>query len=432
MAENLLQFARRPAVTPEKRLANLRRADFREIYEEFQPQRAIEQAGRCSQCGIPFCQIHCPLGNNIPDWLMLTAGGRLEEAYQVAAATNTFPEICGRICPQDKLCEGNCVVEKDFGAITIGAVERYITDTAWENGWVAPLRPLKNIDFSVGIVGSGPAGLAAAERLRRAGASVTVYERADAPGGLLLYGIPNFKLDKTIVRRRTDWLADGGIDFVLNRAIDENGLAQLRQRHDAVLLAGGVYQPRTLAAPGQNLSGVVAALPYLMASNRGEVGELHAGGKRVVVVGGGDTAMDCVRTAVRQGAPSVTCVYRRDRASMPGSAREVYHAEEEGVTFVWNTQPLGFIGTDKVEAVQTDKEPLAADMVVLALGFVAEDFTSTGLVLASAGTIKVNERFETSLPGVYAAGDVVRGASLVVWAIRDGREAAAAMLQHSR
>jgi len=432
MAENLLQFARRPAVTPEKRLANLRRADFREIYEEFQPQRAIEQAGRCSQCGIPFCQIHCPLGNNIPDWLMLTAGGRLEEAYQVAAATNTFPEICGRICPQDKLCEGNCVVEKDFGAITIGAVERYITDTAWENGWVAPLRPLKNIDFSVGIVGSGPAGLAAAERLRRAGASVTVYERADAPGGLLLYGIPNFKLDKTIVRRRTDWLADGGIDFVLNRAIDENDLAQLRQRHDAVLLAGGVYQPRTLAAPGQNLSGVVAALPYLMASNRGEVGELHAGGKRVVVVGGGDTAMDCVRTAVRQGAPSVTCVYRRDRASMPGSAREVYHAEEESVTFVWNTQPLGFIGTDKVEAVQTDKEPLAADMVVLALGFVAEDFTSTGLVLASAGTIKVNERFETSLPGVYAAGDVVRGASLVVWAIRDGREAAAAMLQHSR
>jgi glutamate synthase (NADPH/NADH) small chain len=185
MPEGLLQFVRRPAVTPDKRPAGLRRSDFCEIYEEFQPQRAAEQAGRCSQCGIPFCQIHCPLGNNIPDWLMLTAGGRLEEAYQVAAATNTFPEICGRICPQDKLCEGNCVVEKDFGAITIGAVERYITDTAWENGWVAPLRPLASLDFSVGIVGSGPAGLAAAERLRRAGASVTVYERADAPGGLL-------------------------------------------------------------------------------------------------------------------------------------------------------------------------------------------------------------------------------------------------------
>ncbi|MFN7901940.1 MAG: NAD(P)-dependent oxidoreductase [Holosporales bacterium] len=429
MAESLLQFARRPAVAPEKRPAILRRGDFREIYEQFKPQRAMEQAGRCSQCGIPFCQIHCPLGNNIPDWLMLTAGGRLEEAYQVAAATNTFPEICGRICPQDRLCEGNCVVEKDFGAITIGAVERYITDTAWENGWVAPLRPARSLDFSVGIVGSGPAGLAAAEWLRRAGASVIVYERADAPGGLLLYGIPNFKLDKAVVRRRTDWLADGGIEFSLNRSIDGEGLAQLRQRHDVVLLAGGVYQPRALAAPGQHLPGVLAALPYLIANNRGEVGELHAAGKRVVVIGGGDTAMDCVRTAIRQGATSVTCVYRRDRASMPGSAREVYHAEEEGVTFVWNTQPVEFTGTDRVEVVQTDKGSLAADLVILALGFVPEDLTFSGLELTQAGTIKVDKRFETSLPGVYAAGDVVRGASLVVWAIRDGREAAAAMLK---
>jgi glutamate synthase (NADPH/NADH) small chain len=429
MAESLLQFARRPAVAPEKRPAILRRGDFREIYEQFKPQRAMEQAGRCSQCGIPFCQIHCPLGNNIPDWLMLTAGGRLEEAYQVAAATNTFPEICGRICPQDRLCEGNCVVEKDFGAITIGAVERYITDTAWDNGWVAPLRPARSLDFSVGIVGSGPAGLAAAEWLRRAGASVIVYERADAPGGLLLYGIPNFKLDKAVVRRRTDWLADGGIEFSLNRSIDGEGLAQLRQRHDVVLLAGGVYQPRALAAPGQHLPGVLAALPYLIANNRGEVGELHAAGKRVVVIGGGDTAMDCVRTAIRQGATSVTCVYRRDRASMPGSAREVYHAEEEGVTFVWNTQPVEFTGTDRVEVVQTDKGSLAADLVILALGFVPEDLTFSGLELTQAGTIKVDKRFETSLPGVYAAGDVVRGASLVVWAIRDGREAAAAMLK---
>ncbi len=429
MAESLLQFARRPAVAPEKRPAILRRGDFREIYEQFKPQRAMEQAGRCSQCGIPFCQIHCPLGNNIPDWLMLTAGGRLEEAYQVAAATNTFPEICGRICPQDRLCEGNCVVEKDFGAITIGAVERYITDTAWDNGWVAPLRPARSLDFSVGIVGSGPAGLAAAEWLRRAGASVVVYERADAPGGLLLYGIPNFKLDKAVVRRRTDWLADGGIEFSLNRSIDGEGLAQLRQRHDVVLLAGGVYQPRALAAPGQHLPGVLAALPYLIANNRGEVGELHAAGKRVVVIGGGDTAMDCVRTAIRQGATSVTCVYRRDRASMPGSAREVYHAEEEGVTFVWNTQPVEFTGTDRVEVVQTDKGSLAADLVILALGFVPEDLTFSGLELTQAGTIKVDKRFETSLPGVYAAGDVVRGASLVVWAIRDGREAAAAMLK---
>ena len=293
---------------------------------------------------MPFCQTHCPLGNNIPDWLMLTANGRLEEAYELSAATSNMPEICGRICPQDRLCEGGCVIEQSgHGAVTIGAVERYITDTAWERGWVQPVKPQRELSQSIGIIGAGPAGLSAADELRSAGYRVTVYDRHDRAGGLLIYGIPNFKLEKEIVERRVKRLADGGVEFRLGVDVGKDiTFAELRQTHDAILVATGVYKSKELTAPGSDAKGVLKALDYLIAANKVGLGEtvadfangkLNAEKKNVVVIGGGDTAMDCVRTAIRQGAKSVTCLYRRDRANMPGSQREVANAEEEGVKF---------------------------------------------------------------------------------------------------
>jgi glutamate synthase (NADPH/NADH) small chain len=415
---------------------------------------------------VPFCQVHCPLNNNIPDWLKLTAEGRLEEAYEIAAATNTFPEICGRICPQDRQCEGNCVIEQSgHGTVTIGSIERYITDTAFEMGWVKPIKPVRERRESIGIVGAGPAGLAAAEYLRRKGYQVTVYDRYDRVGGLLIYGIPGFKLEKPIVLRRAEQLTQGGIQFKLNCELGRDvTLAELQRRHDAVLLAIGVYKAREMAGPGSGLDNIVPALSYLTASNRKglgdrvpefESGALDARGKRVVVIGGGDTAMDCVRTAVRQGAISVHCVYRRDRANMPGSQREVAHAEEEGVQFVWQAQPEAFLGNadNRVTAVRCQRIHLGlpdatgrqtprviedssftieADLAIKALGFDPEDVGamsgSKDLTLTNWGTLKIDWRsLMTSMPGVFAAGDIVRGASLVVWAIRDGRDAAAAI-----
>ncbi len=350
----MLRFVQLEQETPDKRAAAERRGDFREIYAEFDTARAAEQAGRCSQCGVPFCQVHCPLHNNIPDWLKLTAEGRLEEAYELSQSTNTMPEICGRICPQDRLCEGNCVIEKGLDTVTIGSVEKYITDTAWEKGWVRPPKPPRELRQSVGIIGGGPAGLAAAEALRRRGYQVHVYDRHDRAGGLLIYGIPNFKLEKEVVRRRVALLEQGGIVYHTNFEVGRDAtLEELRARHDAMLIATGVYKARDMAAPGIGLGGILQALDYLTASNRKGLGDkvaafddgtLDAAGKDVVVIGGGDTAMDCVRTAVRQGAKSVTCLYRRDRANMPGSQREVGHAEEEGVEFVWLAAPEAFIG----------------------------------------------------------------------------------------
>jgi glutamate synthase (NADPH/NADH) small chain len=462
----MLQFTQLPQKTPEKREVVERRADFEEIYKKFDQISARAQASRCSQCGIPFCSIHCPVANNIPDWLKLTAEGRLEEAYEVSSATNTFPEICGRICPQDRLCEGNCVIEKGFESVTIGAVERYITDTAFEQGWVKPIRALREFPQTVGIIGAGPAGLAAAEALRTRGYQVTVYDRHDRVGGLLIYGIPGFKLEKEIVIRRWQWLEEGGIKFVLNADIGgKMKFEELRAKHDAVLIATGVYKAREIAGPGSGLKGIVPALDFLISSNRMGLGDkveafesglLNAAGKKVVVIGGGDTAMDCVRTAVRQGAKSVTCLYRRDRANMPGSLREVKNAEDEGVVFDWLAAPEAFLGDDKVTAVRATRmhlglpdaagrlsvDPIAgssytveADLVIKALGFDPEDvpaaFGQKELAVTGWGTLKVNPKtFMTALPGVFAAGDIVRGASLVVWAIRDGRDVAAAMDEH--
>jgi glutamate synthase (NADPH/NADH) small chain len=464
MPEQMLKFVDTPQRMPEKRDSQQRSADFREIFERFDPARAAEQASRCSQCGVPFCQQHCPLHNNIPDWLMLTAEGRLEEAYELAAATNTFPEVCGRICPQDRLCEGNCVIEHaGHGTVTIGTVESYITETAWDNGWIRPVVPVAERAQSVGIVGAGPAGLAAAERLRRQGYQVVIYDRYDRVGGLLIYGIPNFKLDKAIVERRTKWLIDSGVRFQLNFAVGRDAtLADLRQRHDAVLIATGVYKARGIAAPGVGLGNIVQAMDYLTTSNRQGLGDrvpsfddgsLDAAGKNVVVIGGGDTAMDCVRTAVRQGALSVKCLYRRNRENMPGSAREVKHAVEEGVEFVWLSAPEAFVGDGAVAGVRAQRMRLGvpdasgrqtpqpiegssvvheAELVIKALGFDPEDlpalFGEPKLPVTRWGTVRVDWRsMMTEMEGVFAAGDIVRGASLVVWAIRDGRDAAAAM-----
>ena len=463
MADRMLKFVNLPQSSPEKRAVAERRDDFDEIYRDFSPSKAAEQASRCSQCGIPFCQVHCPLNNNIPDWLKLTAEGRLEEAYEISAATNTFPEICGRICPQDRLCEGNCVIEKGFESVTIGAVERFITDTAFERGWVKPPKPRHELGRSVGIIGAGPGGLGAAEQLRLKGYQVHVYDRHDRVGGLMIYGIPGFKLEKDVVLRRWKWLEEAGIIFHLNAEVGRNiSLVDLRAEHDAVLIATGVYKPRDIGGPGSGLPGIVPALDFLTASNRQGLGDdvpaftsgaLNAAGKNVVVIGGGDTAMDCVRTSVRQGARSVKCLYRRDKANMPGSMREVRNAEEEGIEFVWLSAPEAFLGDDAVTAVRATRmhlglpdasgrqsvEPLdgshftvPADLVIKALGFDPEDlpaaFGNPALTVNRWGTLKVDHRtFMTSLPGVFAAGDIVRGASLVVWAIRDGRDAAAQM-----
>ncbi|PHR61024.1 MAG: dihydropyrimidine dehydrogenase [Robiginitomaculum sp.] len=458
MTNKMLKFVDIDAKMPDKREADKRRTDFSEIYGEFLKEKANEQASRCSQCGVPFCISACPLQNNIPDWLMLTAEGELESAYNTSAATNNMPEICGRICPQDRLCEGSCVIEQSgHGTVTIGAVEKYLTDTAWEEGWVKPLNVLEERALSVGIIGAGPAGLAAAEMLREQGWQVTIYDRHDRAGGLLVYGIPNFKLEKTIVERRVKRLEDGGITFVLNTDIGKDiSFADLQTKHQAILLSTGVYNARNLAIPGCGADGVIEALPYLIASNKRGLGDTvkmeTAKDKHVVVIGGGDTAMDCVRTAIREGAKSVSCMYRRDETNMPGSVRETKNAKEEGVHFEWLAAPKSIHDKNgKVSAVRTARMRLGqrdasgrqsfstvegadfdmqADLVIQALGFTPEDMhiLAPELTLTRWKTVKAHPtRFETSIEGVYAAGDIVRGASLVVWAIKEGRDAAMAM-----
>jgi glutamate synthase (NADPH/NADH) small chain len=458
-ADRMLQFVGREQSYPDKRSPEERARDFQEIAKRYAAPDADAQAARCSQCGVPYCSVHCPLHNHIPDWLRLTAEGRLREAYELSNATSTMPEICGRICPQDRLCEGNCVIEfSGHGAVTIGSVEKYITDTAWAEGWVEPIHAGAATGRSVGIIGAGPAGLTAAEYLRVEGHEVHVYDRHDRAGGLLTYGIPGFKLEKEVVMRRVERLAEGGIHFHLGFEVGGDAtLDQLRQKHDAILIATGVYKAREIAVPGNEAEGVVAALDYLIASNRKGFGDevaafddgsLNAAGKHVVVVGGGDTAMDCVRTAVRQGATSVKCLYRRDRDNMPGSQREVSNAEEEGVEFVWLSAPERFTADRAVKQVAVtgmrlgapdasgrrspEADPgrsfaLPADMVIKALGFDPEElphlFGSPDLSVTRWGTLRVDHQtMMTSLSGVFAAGDIVRGASLVVWGIRDGRD----------
>ena len=462
MKKKMLQFVSLEQTTPDKRDTSERKEDFHEVYSDYIKNKAEEQSSRCSQCGIPFCQVHCPLHNNIPDWLKLTAEGRLQEAYELSQSTNNMPEVCGRICPQDKLCEGNCVIEQSgHGTVTIGSIEKYITDTAWEKNWVKPLKVKTEINQSVGIIGAGPAGLACAEELRKFGYQVTVYDRYDRPGGLLIYGIPNFKLEKFVVERRTKLLKQGGIKFVQNFEVGKNkSLNELKKAHDAILIATGVYKPREIDIPGSNLENIFPAMDFLTASNRKGLGDkvelfdngtLNTQNKDVVVIGGGDTAMDCVRTATRQKAKSVKCLYRRDRENMPGSSREVANAIEEGVEFIWLTGPKKFIGNKQVSEVQVNKMILGladssgrrkpeiqenseynikADIVIKSLGFDPENlpelFSSKELSVSRWGTIKIDlNTMQTNIDGIFAAGDIVRGASLVVWAIKDGRDASA-------
>ena len=459
MSKEMLKFVNVVKQSPLKRGASTRKEDFKEIYNEFINEKAKEQSSRCSQCGIPFCQVHCPLSNNIPDWLKLTAEGRLLEAYELSQSTNNMPEICGRICPQDRLCEGNCVIEQSgHGTITIGSIEKYITENAWGEGWIKPIKVKNEKEQSIGIIGAGPAGLAAAEQLRKLGYQINIYDRHDRPGGLLIYGIPNFKLEKHVVERRTKLLKESGVKFFQSFEVGKNStLEELREKHDAILIATGVYKAREIEIPGNDLKNIFCAMEFLIASNKKGLGDevelfdngtLSTEGKDIVVIGGGDTAMDCLRTAVRQNAKSVKCIYRRDKENMPGSAREVANAEEGGVEFIWLSSPKEFVGKNKIESLVVDKIKLGkpddsgrrkpeiqknsefiikTDMIIKALGFDPENlpklFNSKDLQITRWGTLKIDfDTMETNLPGVFAAGDIVRGASLVVWAIKDGRD----------
>lgn len=459
----------------DKREPNARIRDHHEILPDFTPEAAAAQASRCEQCGTPYCQVYCPLHNNIPDWLKMTAEGRMQEAYHLAQATNNFPEICGRICPQDRLCEAKwaCTLEQaGHGTVTIGAVERHIGDTAWANGWVKPRVPARITGRSVGIVGAGPAGMAAAEELRAAGHEVHLYDRHARMGGLMSYGIPEFKMEQQVVARRAALLTEAGAVFHGTQVLGGNlAFADLQTRHDAVVLAYGAHRPRRLDLPGEDLAGVIPAMDYLVSSSRALIGEtqapgIDAAGKWVVVIGGGDTAMDCVRTAVRQGASGVTCLYRRDRANMPGSSREVGHAEEEGAEFGWQCQPEalsdvpvdviasrpeGFgqrgdvrtvracrtrlgapdhAGRKRPEPVPGSGFEIAADLVINALGFLVEDaggMTGGVVTMSPQGRVAADGQTRMAADGIFAAGDARLGPSLAVWAIREGREVAAAV-----
>ena len=454
----MLEFHKKKSKNPSKTEPEKRIKDFQEIYSQFDKNDSVEQSSRCSQCGIPYCQIHCPLYNNIPDWLRYIAEGRLEEAYQVSASTNAFPEVCGRVCPQDRLCEGNCVVEQaGFGAITIGNLEKYLTEIAWEKGWVKNLSSQNQNKQKVAIIGSGPAGMAASAYLIQNGYKVDVYEKNDRAGGLMIYGIPNFKLDKKIVERRTEWLTDSGVVFNLNTEVGKNiSFQDLEKDYDAILIATGVYKARQLDIDTSTVNNSIPALDFLIESNRTGLGDspsknkyLTAKDKHVVVIGGGDTAMDCVRTAIRQQAKEVTCLYRRNKENMPGSAREVLNAEQEGIKFNWLSVPSKIISDSATATSMTYKvatlgevdesgrrkpidtgveKQIKSDLIIQALGFEPEDLNhnfKTNIELTSWKTVKVDfKKFQTSNPKIFAAGDIVRGASLVVWAIHDGREVA--------
>ena len=454
----MLDFHKKLQENPTKSDPQERIKNFQEIYNQFNYEDSINQSSRCSQCGIPFCQIHCPLNNNIPDWLRYIAEDRLHEAYNISTLTNVFPEVCGRVCPQDRLCEGNCVVEQaGFGAITIGNLEKYLTEVAWEKGWVNKLSSKISKNQKVAIIGSGPAGMAAAAYLIQMGYEIEVFEKSDRAGGLMIYGIPNFKLEKQVVERRTTWLSESGVKFNLGCEIGKKiSFQELEKNFDAILIATGVYKARILDIDSSGIDNTIFALDYLIESNRVGLGDkpsknihLNAKDKHVVVIGGGDTAMDCVRTAIRQKAKQVTCLYRRNKENMPGSAREVLNAEQEGVKFNWLSIPSKIISsktlatdlTYKISALgEVDEsgrrkpfdtgaeEKIKSDLIIQALGFEPENLNelfNTDLQLTSWNTLKVDfNKFQTSNPKVFAAGDIVRGASLVVWAIHDGREVA--------
>ena len=466
MRDNL-KFLNLPRSTPQKAAVEIRLRDHREVYGHFDPEQAAQQSGRCLGCGNPYCEWKCPVHNYIPDWLKLVEQGRLIEAVEMCHETNSLPEICGRICPQDRLCEGACTLNDGFGAVTIGAVEKYITDKAFESGWHPDLSRVERTDRRVAVVGAGPAGLACADVLTRNGVKAVVFDRHPEIGGLLTFGIPPFKLEKQVVLTRRRILEGMGVEFRLRTEIGKDlAFERLLDEYDAVFLGMGAYTAMRGGFPGEGIEGVYEALPYLISNVARQMrlsvyddGFVDMRGQRVIVLGGGDTAMDCNRTAVRQQAKAVNCVYRRDEENMPGSRHEVVTAKEEGVVFTFNRQPVGIVGEDKVEGVRfvatrpgapdsrgrKRAEPVAgseevvpADRVIVAFGFrpsPAEWFEDFGIDTHTDGRIVIAEngggrKFQTSNPRVFAGGDMVRGADLVVTAVFEGREAARGILEH--
>lgn len=457
---NVMQFLEVPRQDPPKKPAPLRVKDFKEIYAPYNSASSASQAARCLGCGNPYCEWKCPVHNYIPNWLKLIEEGNLTAAAELSHLTNALPEVCGRVCPQDRLCEGACTLNDGFGAVTIGNIEKYIADKALEQGWRPDLSKVVTTGKRVAIVGAGPAGLACADTLVRHGIKPIVYDRNYEIGGLLSFGIPPFKLEKEVIQRRRKVLEDMGVEFRLNTAIDtREQLQQLHNDYDAIFLALGTYTSMQGGFPGESLSGVHDALPFLVANIEQQMGWPNSNqplpnlqGQHVIVLGGGDTAMDCNRTAIRLGASSVTCVYRRDQANMPGSRREVANAKEEGVRFLWNQQPVEILGDHKVEALRTlgtqlgpadargrrmpetipgSEQVLPADHVIIAFGFrpsPASWFEDMNILTNEHGQVLAAEQqtypLQTDNPKIFAGGDMVRGSDLVVTAVFQGREAA--------
>jgi len=463
MTDKHLQFLNIPRRDPEKLAVEERIAKFAEIYRPYDAEAASQQAGRCLSCGNPFCEWKCPVHNYIPNWLKLIEEGNLFEAAELSHRTNSLPEVCGRICPQDRLCEGACTLNDGLGAVSIGAIEKYITDEAFKQGWKPDMSNITPTGRRVGIVGAGPAGLACADILTRNGVTPIVYDRYRRIGGLLTYGIPPFKLEKEVVEKRREILEGMGVEFRLGVDIGRDiAFEQFLAEHDAVFLGMGTYTHVKGGFPGEDLPGVHDALPYLISNINHELGEsgtdalIDLRGKRVVVLGGGDTSMDCNRTAIRQGAVSVTCTYRRDEANMPGSRRDYKNSVEEGVEFLFNRQPIEIVGGERVEGVKLvqtrlgppgprgrrlpetvpgSEEIIPADAVVIAFGFQpspAPWFATHDIALHPNGRVRVSAGrttpFQTTNPKVFAGGDMVRGADLVVTAVFEGREAAKGIL----
>lgn len=463
MSENVYQFIDLQRVDPPKKPLNIRKIQFVEIYEPFLDTQAKAQADRCLSCGNPYCEWKCPVHNYIPNWLKLANEGRIMEAADLAHQTNSLPEVCGRVCPQDRLCEGSCTLNDEFGAVTIGNIERYITDKALEMGWKPDMSQVKSTGKKVAIIGAGPAGLACADVLARNGVQAVVFDRHPEIGGLLTFGIPSFKLDKEVMVKRRQIFTEMGIEFRLNTEIGQDiSVAQLLAEYDSVFLGVGTYQSMSGGLPNEQANGVYNALPYLIANTKHIMGYaaskdepyINLEGKRVVVLGGGDTAMDCVRTAIRQGATQVICAYRRDEENMPGSRREVKNAREEGVEFLFNLQPVsievnaaGQVNGVKVvrtelgapdakgrrnpQVIEGSEHTLNADAVIMAFGFKPHSMpwlAEQRVNMDKQGRITAPDDsempYQTSNSKIFAGGDAVRGSDLVVTAIAEGRKAA--------
>ncbi len=460
MADDVFQFLNIARRDGDKKAAETRIKEFREIYAPFDAAQAQEQAGRCLACGNPYCEWKCPVHNYIPNWLKLVKEGNLFEAAEMSHKTNSLPEICGRVCPQDRLCEGACTLNAGFGPVTIGQVEKYISDEAFKAGWRPDMSKVVKTGKRVAVIGAGPAGLGCADILVRHGVTPVVFDRYEEIGGLLTFGIPEFKLEKSIVKQRREVMEGMGVEFRLGTDVGKDiSFQQLVDEFDAVFLGMGTYSYMKGGFPGEDLPGVLEALPFLISNVRhclGLPGDfVSMAGKRVVVLGGGDTAMDCNRTSIRQGAASVTCAYRRDEANMPGSKREVANAKEEGVQFLWNRQPVEVVGNGKVEGVKLvttqlgapdargrrtpevipgSEEIIPCDHIIVAFGFRPNPqpwFADFGIATDQAGRVVASghqHAFQTGNPKVFAGGDMVRGSDLVVTAINEGRLAAQGIL----